>query len=182
MDVSSMNMGGASATMSSSTELVATPLPTLPAAANGPMSTIETTHSTPMAGMANSFHFGVGDTLWTSTLTPKTKEGYAGVIVLLILMAILLRFLIVATTAAGRYLKSREQNRGSIWSISELNEHVMPKPPGGFTERNIMFSRKWKAIIDIPRAVFQLFIATLVYLLLVNCILIHVNDFAATSS
>ena len=95
-------------------------------------------------------------------------------------MAILLRFLIAATTAAGRYLKSRKQKRGSIWGISELEEHILGKQSGGFTERNTMFSRKWKAIVDIPRAVFQLFIAAIVYLLLVNFILIQVDDVAET--
>jgi len=58
--------------------------------------------------MSNAFHFGVGDTLWTTPLMPTTGQGYAGGIILLIFMALFLRFLGYSTEHTTEVLEPEE--------------------------------------------------------------------------
>ncbi|KAJ9132073.1 hypothetical protein NKR23_g11420 [Pleurostoma richardsiae] len=66
---------------------------------------------TSMSGMSSTFHFGTGDPLWTTTLTPTNAQGYAGAIILLVLMALFLRFLTTLRGTAERRWNHKQPSR-----------------------------------------------------------------------
>ncbi|KAI8648737.1 hypothetical protein NCS55_01482000 [Fusarium keratoplasticum] len=117
-----------------------------------------------MSGMANTFHFGVGDTLWATPLTPTTGQGYAGAIMLLILMALFLRFL---TTARGMAEKRWNPKRSSRCSGDEVDNYLKTGQSRE-DEAGAGSGHRWNTTIQLTRALFQLTTITIGYLLLVS--------------
>jgi len=115
-------------------------------------------------GMSSAFHFGVGDTLWTTPLTPTTGQGYAGAIVLLMLLAIFLRFL---TTLRGMAEKRWSPNKPSRCNGDDADNYLkMGQSPEDEAERDS--GHRWDTTIQLTRALFQLITMTAGYLLLVS--------------
>ncbi|UPK96057.1 hypothetical protein LCI18_006992 [Fusarium solani-melongenae] len=115
-----------------------------------------------MPGMANTFHFGVGDTLWAKPLTPMTGQGYAGAIILLILMAVFLRFL---TTARGMAEKRWNTKRSSPCNGDEADNYLK-MGQSREDEAGTGSHRRWNATIQLTRAFFQLTTMMIGYLLM----------------
>ncbi|OIW24984.1 hypothetical protein CONLIGDRAFT_717941 [Coniochaeta ligniaria NRRL 30616] len=113
-------------------------------------------------GMSSAFHFGLGDTLWTTPLTPTTGQGYAGAIVLLILMAIFLRFL---TTLRGMAEKRWNPNKPSRCNGDDADNYLkMGQSWEDEAERDS--GHRWNTKIQLTRALSQLMTMTTGYLLM----------------
>lgn len=115
-------------------------------------------------GMSSAFHFGLGDTLWTTPLTPTTGQGYAGAIVLLVLMAVFLRFL---TTLRDIAEKRWNPNKSSRF-IGDNADNYLKMGQSREDEAERDSSHKWNTTIQLTRALFQLMTMTTGYLLLVS--------------
>ncbi|EWZ78648.1 hypothetical protein FOWG_17152 [Fusarium oxysporum f. sp. lycopersici MN25] len=115
-----------------------------------------------MPGMANTFHFGIGDTLWAKPLTPTTGQGYAGAIMLLILMAIFLRFL---TTARGIAEKRWNPKRNSCRDGDEADNYLK-MGQSREDEAGASSHHRWNITIQLTRALLQLTAMTMGYLLM----------------
>ena len=117
-----------------------------------------------MSGMSNAFHFGSGDTLWITSLTPTNSQGYAGAISLLILMALFLRFL---TTLRSMVEKRWAPKQPSRCNGDEANNYLKM----GQTredEVEVRSGHRWNTTTQLSRALFQLTTMTIGYLLLVS--------------
>jgi hypothetical protein len=116
-----------------------------------------------MSGMANTFHFGVGDTLWATPLTPTSGEGYAGAIMLLILIALFLRFL----TTARAMVEKRWSPEGSSRCNGDEGDNYLKMGQSREDEVEVGSRHRWNTTIQLTRALFQLTTMMLGYLLLV---------------
>ncbi|KAH8588244.1 Ctr copper transporter family-domain-containing protein [Bisporella sp. PMI_857] len=117
---------------------------------------------TSMTGMSNAFHFGLGDTLWTTSLTPTNSQGYAGAIILLILMAIFLRFLtIVKGMAEKRWNPKRPSRCGR-----DEDDIYLKMGQARVDEVEVHSGHEWNTTIQLIRALFQLTTMTIGYLLM----------------
>ncbi|KAL9561759.1 hypothetical protein ACKAV7_014021 [Fusarium commune] len=117
-----------------------------------------------MPGMTNKFHFGVGDTLWAKPLTPTTGQGYAGAIMLLILMATFLRFV---TTAWGMAEKRWNPKRKSFCNGDEADNYLK-MGQSREDEAGAGSHHRYNTTIQLTRALLQLSSMTMGYLLLVT--------------
>jgi len=117
-----------------------------------------------MSGMSNSFHFGVGDTLWTTPLTPTSGQGYAGTIILLILMALFLRFLTALKAMAEKRWNPKS---APIRCTDDDADNYLEMQPAQDYEIRPGSGSRWNATIQFTRAIFQVMTMTIGYLLLV---------------
>lgn len=112
--------------------------------------------------MSNAFHFGVGDPLWTTSLTPTNGQAYAGAIILLILMAFFLRFL---TTLRDMAEKRWNPKRPSRCNGDEADNYLKM----GLSQADgpeVGAGRRWHTTIQLTRALFQVTTMTMGYLLM----------------
>ena len=118
----------------------------------------------PMSGMSNALHFGIGDTLWTKPLTPTNGQGYFGAILLLMIMALLLRFL---ATARGMAEKRWNHETPSCCKGIEANNFVKVAQPPKDTG-DARSGHEWNATVQLIRATFTLGTMMIGYLLSVS--------------
>ena len=118
----------------------------------------------PMPGMSTALHFGVGDTLWTKPLTPTNVQGYVGAMLLLITLALLLRFLI-----AARARTERRWNSGTPVCCNGLEANGILKVPHAQKDKaDTSSGHSWDARKQFTRAAFTLATTTIGYFLLVS--------------
>ena len=112
-----------------------------------------------MGSMSTLFHVGTGDALWVPSLTPTTGAGYAGAIILLMLLAALLRFVV---TLEHLYDKRRKGERAVVEAeeAGSSFKHIASKQddPGRVAHR-------FKVSVLLPRALFLVVTMTLGHLL-----------------
>lgn len=125
-----------------------------------------TTMASPMLPMSNAFHLGLGDPLWDTLLTPKSKLTYTAAIIVLALMATALRFLVNIAPRVERCLAQNQRARESAWPGPEPRDNTSPKRQSPDPE-HARTSVRWRAGVDIPRAAFQVVTTAMVYLLFV---------------
>jgi len=182
--VTSLSASSNSPTVFASTASTTT-LPTLAAsdathsdeAADSP-SAAQTGSMASMPGMANTFHFGVGDTLWAKPLTPTTGQGYAGAIMLLILMAVFLRFL---TAARGMAEKRWNPKRNSCCN-GDGADNYLKMGQSREDEAGAGSHHRWNATIQLTRALLQLTAMTIGYLLMLAVMTFNVGYLLAILS
>ncbi|KAI8648725.1 Copper transport protein [Fusarium keratoplasticum] len=115
-----------------------------------------------MSGMSNAFHFGVGDALWATPLTPTTGQGYAGAIILLILMALFLRCLTKVRSMAE---KRWNPKRSSRYDGDEGDDYLkMGQSREGEAEAGS--GHRWNITIQLTRALFQVTTVAIGYILM----------------
>lgn len=114
-----------------------------------------------MSGMSNAFHFGIGDTLWTSSLTPTNSQGYAGAIILLVLMALFQRFLITLRGMAETRWNPKQPSRCN----GDETDNYLKMGQTREDEAVVGSGHRWNTTIQLTRALFQLTTMTVVYLL-----------------
>ncbi|EWY79747.1 hypothetical protein FOYG_17141 [Fusarium oxysporum NRRL 32931] len=115
-----------------------------------------------MSGMSNAFHFGVGDTLWTQSLTPTNGQGYAGAIILLILMALFLRLLTTLRGMAEKRWNPKQPNRCD----GDEADNYLKMGQSREDETEVGSSHRWNTTIQLTRALLQLTTMTIGYLLM----------------
>ncbi|KAI2876758.1 hypothetical protein CBS11852_10412 [Aspergillus niger] len=125
-----------------------------------------TTMASPMLPMSNAFHLGLGDPLWDTLLTPKSKLTYTAAIIVLALMATALRFLVNIAPRVERCLAQNQRARESAWPGPEPRDNTSPKRQSPDPE-HARTSVRWRAGVDIPRAAFQVVTTAMVYLLMI---------------
>ncbi|KAI2877028.1 hypothetical protein CBS63078_9193 [Aspergillus niger] len=125
-----------------------------------------TTMSSSMLPMSNAFHLGLGDPLWATLLTPKSKLTYAAAIIVLALMATALRFLVNIAPRVERCLAQNQRARESAWPGPEPRDNTVPKRQSPDPE-HARTSVRWRAGVDIPRAAVQVVTTSMVYLLMI---------------
>ncbi|KAL6405311.1 hypothetical protein AUP68_11062 [Ilyonectria robusta] len=117
---------------------------------------------TSMSGMSNAFHFGVGDTLWTTSLTPTNGQGYAGAIILLILMALFLRFLTTLRAMVEKRWNPKQPSRCN----GDEADNYLKMGQSQEDEAEVGSCRRWHTTIQLTRALFQVTTMTIGYLLM----------------
>ena len=114
-----------------------------------------------MSGMSNVFHFGVGDTLWVTPLTPMTSHGYAGAIVLLVFMTLFLRGLTILRSMAEKHWSPKGSSRcndGEDDNYLQMGQYRNDEAEDDSSHR--------PNIIQLIKALFQVTIMAMSYLLM----------------
>ncbi|KAH7030557.1 Ctr copper transporter family-domain-containing protein [Microdochium trichocladiopsis] len=179
MDMPGIQMGAGTSPSQAeaATPAVATPsqatLPVTKAAAVGhdeeSPTTAEISGMDSMGGMRTSFHIGTGDALWIPSLAPSTGAGYAGAIILLMLLTVSLRFVITLE----HMINKRRKGKRALDEAEEAGSYF--KQSGSDGEDSGSTPPKFKLSVLLPRASFLVLTMALGYLLMLAVMTFNVG-------